>query len=398
LLLQEQEERERRGRQERQERQERERRGRQERQERQEQQRQERQDLAFARALGEPEEAPPSYDSLQAAGVDVFRGSFEATNFQREYGLMGTTPGQYKFSDQMSAALRGLIDGRQRRNRAPVTEEQAQDYFNRLQADVMQRVTADAQLEVLHDVHATTQRMWTSVQKLPPVPHGIEFCGILNEAIREDYADTARDAAVLCRSLNQLLVTRRDQPNQQQLAANAPWACPACTFENRPGQPACHMCGAPAAPQPRQPAARFPPNATCWRGGGLLDEHRAWYDAHVGRKYRVPMLLATSFSEGKADEFLGFAHDRGEPAVKWEVRVDRRGETTFQYRCKQVAFLTRTDLPDELEYLFAAYSVFTVLEVHWSDAPGRATPHRIVLRAAIDNSLEPEGLPLAPYS
>jgi hypothetical protein len=202
--------------------------------------------------------------------------------------------------------------------------------------------------------------LYSSALKLPSTADGTEFCSILNEAIREDYEDTARDAAVLCRSLNQLLVTRRQ-------------------------------------PVAGQPAMRFPPNATCWRGGGLPEEHKAWYDAHLAQKYRVPMLLATSFSEEKADEFLYFAYDKGVPTVKWEVRVDPRGETQIRYRCKHVSFITRTDLPNELEYLFAAYSVFTVLEVHWSDTPDDDTPHRIVLQAAIDNRKEPAGLPLAPW-
>ena len=196
--------------------------------------------------------------------------------------------------------------------------------------------------------------------RMPQAAGGAEFCSILNEAIREDYADTARDAAVLCRSLNELLVTRR-----------AP--------------------AAGAAPAP------FPPGGRCWRGGALPDAHLAWYEARVGRKHRAPMLLAASFSEEKADEFLYRAYDRGEPAVKWEVRVDPRGEAQIRHRCKHVAFITRTDLPDELEYLFAAYSVFTVLEVHRSDTPDDDTPHRIVLQAAVDNRKEPAGLPLAPW-
>ena len=215
----------------------------------------------------------------------------------------------------------------QQLNRARVTQEQATDFFGRLQAEVMQRVTADAQLEVLHEVPSTSQRIWTSAQRLPPGSHGAEFCSILNAAIREDHAGCARDTAVLCRSLNELLVTRR----------------------------------APAAGQP----VRFPPGARCWRGGGLPDEHRAWYAARVGQKYRVPMLLATSFSEDKANDFVYHAYDKGVPTVKWEVRVDPRGEAGLRHRCKHVSFITRTDLPGELEYLFAAYSVFTVVSVRW---------------------------------
>jgi hypothetical protein len=50
-----------------------------------------------------------------------------------------------------------------------------------------------------------------------------------------------------------------------------------------------------------------------------------------------------------------------------------------------------TGEPRESEFLFAPYSVFTVLEVEWG------YPHRVVLQAAADNKLEPEDLPLAPW-
>jgi hypothetical protein len=48
----------------------------------------------------------------------------------------------------------------------------------------------------------------------------------------------------------------------------------------------------------------------------------------------------------------------------------------------------------EQEYLFTAYSVFTVLHVEWKDDD---TLSRIVLEAALDNSAEDEDLPLAPW-
>ena len=49
----------------------------------------------------------------------------------------------------------------------------------------------------------------------------------------------------------------------------------------------------------------------------------------------------------------------------------------------------------EGEYLFAPYSVFTVKSVRWSLNP--KVPHRIHLRAALDNSLESEAVPLSPW-
>ena len=49
----------------------------------------------------------------------------------------------------------------------------------------------------------------------------------------------------------------------------------------------------------------------------------------------------------------------------------------------------------EGEYLFTPYSVFTVRKVKWSD--DRTEPHSITIAAALDNALEPDDLPLAPW-
>ena len=60
--------------------------------------------------------------------------------------------------------------------------------------------------------------------------------------------------------------------------------------------------------------------------------------------------------------------------------------------------VTETHVPGELEYLFAAFSVFSVVAVHWSPTPqDAATPHEITILAAYDNAQEDEGLPLAPW-
>jgi hypothetical protein len=53
-------------------------------------------------------------------------------------------------------------------------------------------------------------------------------------------------------------------------------------------------------------AVKFPPGGRCFRGGGFDDAHRGFFT--VGKKYRVPGFLATSFSEDKAEEFLYRAH------------------------------------------------------------------------------------------
>ena len=46
----------------------------------------------------------------------------------------------------------------------------------------------------------------------------------------------------------------------------------------------------------------FPPNGQIFRGGGFDDSFRGFFT--VGKQYRVPGFLATSFSRSKAEEFL----------------------------------------------------------------------------------------------
>eukprot|EP01046_Picozoa_sp_COSAG06_P086873 COSAG06_NODE_33425_length_490_cov_0.777494_1_plen_96_part_00 len=92
----------------------------------------------------------------------------------------------------------------------------------------------------------------------------------------------------------------------------------------------------------------------------------------------------------------------------WIVRVDPAGEDDPTKRCKHVNFVEHSLVAGEFEYLFTAYSIFTVRRVTWGDG---AEPHRIELDAASDNSANAEGddggrwatpvgsemLPLAPW-
>lgn len=47
------------------------------------------------------------------------------------------------------------------------------------------------------------------------------------------------------------------------------------------------------------------------------------------------------------------------------------------------------------EYLFAPYSVFKLVSVEWSSKISAS--HTLVLEVAVDNRLEEETLPLAPW-
>ena len=101
------------------------------------------------------------------------------------------------------------------------------------------------------------------------------------------------------------------------------------------------------------------------------------------------------------------AQAKGFQSVLWIVHVDPAGEHDLAKRCKHVNFVEHSLVPGEEEYLFTAYSIFTVRSVAWGAG---GAPHRIELDAASDNRAEAEGgagrwatpansehLPLAPW-
>ena len=88
----------------------------------------------------------------------------------------------------------------------------------------------------------------------------VEFCSLLNRALREDAAAAMPHTAVIVRAINALCIVRREDAS-----------------------------------------LKVPPSAVSHRGGALPRQHPAFFAE--GKKYRVPMYLATSFSEDKAYEF-----------------------------------------------------------------------------------------------
>ena len=205
-------------------------------------------------------------------------------------------------------------------------------------------------------VRATAELLWTSASRFRGMgEHEKEFCSLLNKAIRDDDEKLAAPTASLSRGINAMLV------------------------EGRGGE-----------------ALPFPPGedgdmvGTIYRGGGFDDSLRDFFT--VGKAYRQPAFLATSFLKSKAEFFRRRAQAAGHPSVLWTIHVDPAGERDLTKRCKHVNFVKNTLVPGEAEYLFAAYSIFTVRAVAWDTLhPDGSRVHRIELDAATDNSLEAEG-------
>jgi hypothetical protein len=134
----------------------------------------------------------------------------------------------------------------------------------------------------------------------------------------------------------------------------------------------------------------------CYRGGGLPDKHHQFFQRE--KKYRVPGYLATSFSKEVTGRFMYKAFDSGIPPVQWIIKLDPRGASNIVYRCKQVNYVLSSKFGDEeAEFLFAPYSTFTVESTEFKVRSTYLDPHVITLVAAIDNRLEEEDLPLAPW-
>ena len=112
-------------------------------------------------------------------------------------------------------------------------------------------------------VGETATRMWTSALQLEIGPGvGIEFCTMINEAMRLDLADMMAEVALINCAMNDMLVSRRAE-------ALGP--------------------------------ATFPSNAMSHRGGGFNLAHKDFFS--VKKKFRVPHPLATSGNEDVAYDF-----------------------------------------------------------------------------------------------
>ena len=88
---------------------------------------------------------------------------------------------------------------------------------------------------------------------------------------------------------------------------------------------------------------------------------------------------------------MGWLGPENASKVLWRVRIDR------EEKCHHVSLIKKTNVPGEAEYLFVAYSAFTVLSADWR-AGTTADPHVVELLAAVDNRRPPEDLCLAPWS
>jgi serine/threonine protein kinase len=213
--------------------------------------------------------------------------------------------------------------------------------------------------ETESNIEQMSVRLWTSPLNL----NGRELCFMINDAIRSDDEDRLMPAVTLT-----AMIQRHLNGKRREFAKMVEPDGTNGTVEN-----------------------------TCFRGAGLPKHHIPFFEAmqKSGEVYRVPQFLACSLKLKKANGFLR-AEDRipkDTPRVLFTIKLDP------DYDCMHVNYLNSTEVPSEAEYLFSAYSAFRVVSVEPSkeDPTNYTTPHRITIKACIDNKHESEDCPTSPW-
>ena len=271
--------------------------------------------------------------------------TFATSNYKRLYDKARPAPSQYVLFD---AVTKVFVLYAKRKNPTlddVKIEQHVKGFMGKMRANVF---------EYENNVAAVAEYLWTSA-----IDHDVvgrmEFSSVLNAVIRDDIALEIEAAAPIVRSINSRRIKRLT------MGAIDP---------------------------------TYPPNGETWRGTAFRNEHKAFFDNTKGKKYRVPAFLATSSERHVAATFAFKASKHG-PCALWHIQFDKRGREQPQYRVRHMAFVSKTLIPGEEEYLFAPYSVFELVSIVWSGDNDR--PHEFIIHPAVDNKKENEHLPLAPW-
>ena len=262
----------------------------------------------------------------------VWGRTFSSSNFKAAYDRAAVPKGPM----EIGAILQELIKACCKKDGIDWISE-GMPFFKQLQTEAMEAM--DNALEVVCDIPAAAQQLWTSALTL----RGHGFCHIVNTMTRADEYELCENLAMLARAINE--------------------------------------------PRVGIHAGSDPINAVCFRGGGFNERFRSFFA--TTRTFRQPTFLATSLSIDVAESFMR----RSPEATKilWLIRIDPAR------KCLHANLVQQSNALGEAEYLFAPYSVFTVLHANWN-AGTDSEPHVVELMAAVDNKVEAEDLPLAPWS
>jgi hypothetical protein len=231
-------------------------------------------------------------------------------------------------------------------------ENDVNEYMTKVQEDAFAN-----DVELKNDVGAVAEYLWTSAKTHAVVKY-MQLCSVLNAVIRDDVAEEVEAAVIFFRGINTRRVRRVNKGDVD---------------------------------------TSFPRNGETWRGGSFRKEHAAFFERMLDKKYRVPGFLASSTKRSIAAKFAFEAYEDAtiHPCVIWRITFDPRGKHHPEYRVQHMTFVSKTLVEGEEEYLFAPYSVFTLVSARWSTQLRK--PHEFTIRAACDNKKEDENLPLTPW-
>lgn len=284
--------------------------------------------------------------------------SYYTSNYK--YIISNTSP--VEFQDEVFFRLRSFIDFYCETKNIP--RQNGLDFFHSLQEEAL------GKQKDYGEASSICARLWTSAKTLDVTEHNsslsnlssskpslssancgiipskIELCNILCEVLREDDQKALKMAAILIKGMSHITNKARE-------------------------------------------TIQWPEDNLLFRGGGIPKSKREQFTE--GKKYRCPVLLATS-RKRKIGEMLCYrAVNRKIDAILYIIHLDKG-------KCFNVNYIGRnSNIDNEEEFLFLPYSVFTVRSTLWQNEPSTGNPHIIHLNASADSESESEFLPIVNW-
>ena len=285
--------------------------------------------------------------------------TFATSNYKRAYNRPFTAPLCHDLFEAVENIFKLYA------NRVHISDVECREQILEKEVNAaMEQITEQAfklGANMQSDVGVIAEYLWTSSKK-HHVVNDLELSAVLNAVIRDDIAEEIKAAVPIFRSIASRRRVRRDNA----AAGNS--------------------------------IPHYPAKGETWRGGGFRPRYRAFFERMIGRKYRVPGFLSTSENRQIAAAFAFKAGNNhpSYPCVIWRITFDPRGKLSPKYRVRHMTYVSNTLNPGEDEYLFAPYSVFTLVSVKWS-ATKLMFPHEFTIHAHLTNTKEDECLPLTPW-
>lgn len=233
-------------------------------------------------------------------------------------------------------------------------EASAKDYMCKMHEAVKEYKANDDPTFCAGSAAQLSMLLWTSLETVRGV--GLELCSLLNRCFREDEEGSTLKAALRFRSALKESVVKLAIAQMHVQWPNGPNAKGLDWSTERD---------------------------VTFRGGALPHEHLQFYS--VGRKFRTQHYVSTSFDRDVAEHFMSLKG--GENKALWKFKFIHRS-------CAHVAFLNRSAVKSEREFLLEPYTVLTVVNCS-SEAGDKVS--WIEVDVAEDNQSHEEDLLLAPW-